>query len=471
MDLRDFIARCEEEGQLKRIGAEVDWDLELSHVAKLVEEQEGPALLFENVKDYDSPVFTGAFATTQRLALALDKPTHLSLCELTREWMKLAVDKIIPAQEVESGPVFENEYSGDDVDIFRFPSPRFFEKDGGRYIGTAVFLVTRDPETGGINLGTYRMQAQEKNRIGVQILKGKRGDRILKKYKKAGQKMPACVVIGCDPLLMLAGSAMVAKASEYDVVGSLRGEPVTVTQGKVTGLPIPADAEIVLEGWIDPDDLRPEGPFGEYTGYYTDELFHPIPKPSMVVERVYHRNKPILWATSVGRPVTDNHWMLAFVRGATLWTELEKMRIPGIESVYLPPEACGRFWAIVSVRQMYPGHASQVAAAVVASNTCTYGTKGVIVVDHDVRADDLPRVWWALATRFDPARDTQIIQRGRSTPLDPALDPDSNKLITSRILLDATVPFEWEQKPVEVALVPEVVERIKKRWKELGLDD
>ncbi len=470
MDLRDFIALCEERGELKRIRAEVDWNLELSHIAKLVEEQDGPALLFENVKGHDSPVFTGAFGTTRRLALALGKPTHLGLCDLTREWMQLAVDRIIPAEEVDSGPVFENEYAGDDVDVFRFPSPKFYEKDGGRYIGTAVFLVTRDPETGEINLGTYRMQALERDAIGVQILKGKRGDRIMKKYKKAGQKMPACVVIGCDPLLMLAGSAMVAKASEYDVVGSLRGEPVRTVKAKVTGLPIPADAEIVLEGWIDPDDLRPEGPFGEYTGYYTDELFKPIPKPCLKVERVYHRNNPILWATSVGRPVTDAHMMLAFVRGATLWTELVKMRIPGIESVYVPPEACGRFWAIVSVRQMYPGHSNQVAAAVIASNTCTYGTKGIIIVDHDIRADDLPRVWWALATRYEPLRDTQIIQRGRSTPLDPALDPRSNKLITSRIVLDATVPFEWEEKPVEVSLSEEVVERIRSRWKELGLD-
>ncbi len=469
MDLRDFISLCEEHGDLKRITAEVDWNLELSHIAKLVEEREGPALLFENVKGYTSPVLTGAFGTARRLALALGKPTDLSMCELSRQWMEMAIKEVIPAREVETGPVFENVFEGDDVDVFRFPSPKFYERDGGRYIGTAVFMVTRDPETGDINLGTYRMQALDKRSLGVQILKGKRGDRILKKYKKAGKKMPACVVIGCDPLLMLAGSAMVAKASEYDVVGTLRGEPVEIVKGRVTGLPIPATAEIVLEGWIDPDNLRPEGPFGEYTGYYTDEIYKPIPKPCIEVERVYHRNNPILWATSVGRPVTDAHMMLAFVRNSTLWTELTRMRIPGIESVYIPPESCGRFWAIVSVRQMYPGHSSQVAAAVMASNTCTYGVKGIIIVDHDIRADDLPRVWWALSTRYEPLRSTQLIQRGRSTPLDPALNPD-NKLITSRIIMDATLPFEWEDKPVEIALSQDVVERIKARWSELGLD-
>ena len=161
--------------------------------------------------------------------------------------------------------------------------------------------------------------------------------------------------------------------------------------------------------------------------------------------------------------------MLAFVRNATLWTELTKMGIPGIKSVYMPPEACGRFWAIVSVKQLYPGHADQVAAAVIASNTCTYGLKGLIIVDDDIAADDLPRVWWALATRYDAARGTQIINRGRSTPLDPALDPD-NKFITSRLVLDATIPFEWKEKPVEVQMSPEVLESIKARWSELGLD-
>jgi 4-hydroxy-3-polyprenylbenzoate decarboxylase len=282
--------------------------------------------------------------------------------------------------------------------------------------------------------------------------------------------MPICLVVGCDPLLMLAGSAMVEDASEYDVVGTLRGEPVETVNAQLTGLPIPATAEIVLEGYIDGDDLRQEGPFGEYTGYYTDELFKPITKPAIDVKRIYHRNKPIMLAASVGRPINDNHMMLAFVRNATLWTELTKMRMKGIQSVYMPPEACGRFWAIISVKQMYPGHSNQIAAAVIASHTCTYGLKGLIIVDDDIRADDLPRVWWALATRYDPLRGTQIINRGRSTPLDPALFMEDNKFITSRIIMDATFPFEWEEKPVQVNMSQDVLDGIKARWDELGLD-
>jgi phenylphosphate carboxylase beta subunit len=470
MDLREFIALCEKDGDLKRVTAEVDWDLEMSHIAKLVEEKSGPSLLFEKVKGSTGRVMFGAFSNTKRFAKILGRPSHLSMCDLSYEWMKLSVGEVIRAREVETGPVFENVLEGDAVDVRVLPAPKFYERDGGRFIGTACFMVVEDPETGEINLGTYRSQVLDARTVGAQILKGKRGDRILQKYRKAGKKMPICMVVGCDPLLMLAGSAMVEGANEYDVVGTLRGEPVDVVKAPLTGLPIPATAEIVLEGYVDGDNLRPEGPFGEYTGYYTEEIYKQVAKPAIEVERIYHRNDPILLAASVGRPVNDNHMMLAFVRNATLWTELAKMKIPGIQSVYMPPEACGRFWAIVSVKQMYPGHADQVAAAVIASNTCTYGLKGLIVVDHDIQADDLPRVWWALATRYDPLRGTQLINRGRSTPLDPALFQSDNKFITSRIVMDATLPFEWKEKPVQVEMSKEVLDRVKARWSELGLD-
>ncbi len=471
MDLRDFISLCEQEGQLKRITAEVDWELEVSHICKLVEEKSGPALLFENVKGYKSPVLTGAFGTTRRLAMILGKNPNLSLVELTKEWVSLAVKEVIPARELREGPIFENIMEADQVNTFAFPSPKFYELDGGRYFGTAVFMVIEDPETGDVNLGTYRMGILDDKTVGVQILKGKKADRIMKKYKKQGRKMPACAIIGGDPLHIFASAATVAKAkSGYDVVGSLRGAPVEVVRSQLYGLPIPAAAEIVLEGEIDPEKLRNEGPFGEYTGYYTEELIKPIPKPALDVKRIYFRNNPILWETSVGRPVGDQHMLYAFARNASLWTDLTKMEIPGIKSVYTLPEASGRFWVVVSVQQMYPGHADQAAAAVIASNTGSYGVKGVIIVDDDIEADDLPRVWWALGTRYNPARGTQIINRGRATPLDPSLGADENKFITSRIIMDATIPFEWKIKPTEIKLTQSVMARVKSRWAEYGID-
>jgi UbiD family decarboxylase len=216
--------------------------------------------------------------------------------------------------------------------------------------------------------------------------------------------------------------------------------------------------------------LRNEGPFGEYTGYYTEELIKPIPKPALDVKRVYFRNKPILWGISVGRPVGDMHILYAFTRNASLWSDLTKMQIPGIKSVYTLPEASGRFIVVVSVQQMYPGHADQVGAAVIASNTGTYGIKMVIIVDDDIDADDLPRVWWALGTRYNPLRGTQLINRGRSTPLDPAIGFDENKFITSRIILDATIPYEWKIKPTETKPTESVQAKVKSRWQEYGID-
>jgi len=470
MDLRDFVAKCELVGQLKRVKAEVDWDLEISHVAKVVEEKSGPALLFEKIKGYTSPVLTGAFGTTQRLAIILGKDPNLSMVQLTREWVDTAVKALTPAKEVKDGPIFENILEGDKIDTFAFPSPKFYELDGGRYFGTAVFMVIQDPETGDINLGTYRMGILDEKSVGVQILKGKKADRIMKKYAKQGKKMPACAIIGGDPLHIFAGAATIKAKSGYDVVSSLRGEPVEIVKGQVTGLPIPAAAEIVLEGEIDPTQLRNEGPFGEYTGYYTEELIKPIPKPALDVKRIYYRNNPILWETSVGRPVGDQHILYAFTRNASLWTDLTKMEIPGIKSVYTLPEGSGRFIVVVSVQQMYPGHADQIGAAVIASNTGTYGIKMVIIVDDDIDADDLPRVWWALGTRYNPLRGTQLINRGRSTPLDPAIGADENKFITSRVILDATIPFDWKIKPTEIALNQDMFNKVKARWKEYGID-
>jgi 4-hydroxy-3-polyprenylbenzoate decarboxylase len=470
MDLRDFINKCEEAGELRRITAEVDWDLELSHIAKVTEENKGPALLFENVKGYDSPVFTGAFATASRLAMSVNMPGHYSLCQAAKQWMELTIEKLIPANEVTDGPLLENVVTGDDVDLNMFPVPKFFPKDGGRFIGTATFVVIRDPDTGEINLGTYRMQMLDGKRCGVQILPGKRGMRILDKYRKLGKKMPAAAVIGCDPLLMMAGALQHEGASQYDLMGSVRGAPTEYLLAPLTGLPVPASAEIVLEGEIDPDNFQPEGPFGEYTGYYTDELFKEIVKPCLEVKQILHRDNPILWATSVGRPVTDVHMLLSFTRTAMLWTDLAKMSIPGIKSVNVMPESAGRFWVVVSVKTMYPGHSNQVATAVISTTTGSYGIKGVIVVDDDIEADDIQRVFWALSCRYDPERGTQMISRGRSTPLDPALHPDENKLITSRILLDATTPYEWSEKPVEVALDEDTMAKVKSRWSENAID-
>ena len=181
MDLRDFIALCEKENDLKRITAEVDWDLEMTHISKLVEEKDGRAVLFENVKGHKGSVLFSAYSSTKRLAMTLGKPAHYSMVDISREWMKMSIGEVIRAKEVKDGPIFENVIEEDDVNVFDLPSPKFYDKDGGRFIGTACFMVVRDLETDEINLGTYRSQVLDEKTVGAQILKGKRGDRILQK--------------------------------------------------------------------------------------------------------------------------------------------------------------------------------------------------------------------------------------------------------------------------------------------------
>ncbi len=468
-DLRTFISKLEKHNELKRIDSQVDWDLEISHVSALNEGRKGPALLFENIKDCpNSSILMSALATSRRMALALDKPENYSLCQLAREWAEMSFDKVVKAEEVKDGPATENVVEGKDIDLTKFPAPKFFPQDGGRYIGTTVSIVTRDPESGKMNVGTQRMQLHSGSSIGVYFMPGKTGDKIFKKYQKKKKAMPVTIFIGCDPLIFLAGSAMIKGASVYDSVGCIRGNPVEIINSDLTGLPFPANAELVMEGEINPEVLEKEGPFGEYTGYYTEEFRKEIRKPCVTVKRIMHRDNPVLMATTLGRPVTDVNMILGFMRTATLWTELKRMMLP-VKSVYVMPESCGRFWAIVSIKARHPGDAQQVASGVLASHTAGYGTKGVIIVDDDIEADDLTGVFWALSTRYHPFRDTEIQKRGRSTSVDPSLTWEE-RMITSRIIMDATVPYEWEEKPVQIQLDEEVLEKVKERWSEYGLE-
>jgi len=354
-DMRDFIAKAEKEGLCKRITAEVDWNLELSHIAKLNEEESGPALLFENIKDYNSPLITSVCTTVRRLALIMGQPLDSTLVDLYKAWAELGENLTPPVMvEAADAPCKENILTGDDVDLYKFPVPQWYPKD----------------------------------KMGTQFIKGKHADIILKKYQAMGKPMPVASIIGCDPLLFILGAARVsAFTSEYDVAGALRSEAVEVIKGETVDLPVPAHAEIVIEGEVDADKFMEEGPFGEYTGYYSG--VGTDPRNFIDVKCITHRDNPIMWGTTVGRAVTDTHMTMALSYGATLWQQLLAMKIPGLKAVYCPPEGSGRFLAIISMKQMYPGHADQVLTASISTEMGAYGLKTVIVVDEDIDPWDI----------------------------------------------------------------------------------
>ncbi len=463
-DLREFIAKLEQEGELARVQAEVDWNLELSHVAKLNEEAGGPALLFENVKDSAWPVFASALATPARMALALGLEKNSPFMDIVKAWVE-RVEKKVPVNRVNGGPCKENILRDDEIDLYAFPTPKYYEGDGGRYIGTTCCIISRDPDSGWVNVGTHRMQILDKNHAGIWMIPGKHVELHLQKYRERGEKMPIAVAIGVDPVLFLCSSGPVpAGEDEYEVVGAIRQAPMDVCTAELSDLLVPAGAEVILEGFVDPEELRDEGPFGEYSGFYQARY----PKQFVKVECITHRNDPIHWGCTTGRPITDIHVLMALNRTANLWSDIKKLAIPGIKAVYCPPETGGYFIAIVSVKQTYPGQARQAALAVPATSSGGYSTKLIIVVDDDVDPTNLSQVWWAIGMRYQPDRGTDILRRGRASHVDPSLLMEEGQDYTSRIIIDATTPFEWpkEGQPKLISLTEEVVEKVKARWNE-----
>ena len=474
-DLRDFIDECEKKGELKRINAEVDWDLELSHVCKHNEARGGgKALLFENIKGIkDKSVLGSSLTTEKRLAIALGMPDTYTLCQLAGEWVSLTSKDKIPPVEVSEGPVMENVMEGKSVDLLSLPVPRFAPKDGGRYIGTAVSVITKDPDTGWTNVGTYRMQLIDRNHTAIQFHYGKHGYLMLERYRELGKPMPVAAVIGSAPILFLMSSSTAPwGVNEYDLAGAIRGEPLEVINSDLTGLMIPARAEIVLEGEVNPDrnNYFKEGPFGEYTGYYSAKAGEEYMEPRFLVKRVLHRNNPIFWITTTGQPITDIHMLGALQITASVWSDLRDMRVPGIQSVYTLPESCGRLTTVVSVKQLYPGHATHVGHAVVGSTSGHYRLKNVIIVDDDIPADDLQKVWWAISTRLEPTRSVHVLKGTRGGPLDPGVYI-SKRDVSSKLVLDATIPYHWDRKPLLTDMDEETVKKVGKRWKEYGFED
>jgi UbiD family decarboxylase len=371
--------------------------------------------------------------------------------------------------EVKDGPVLEHVVDERGFDLKQFPAPLWHEHDGGRYLGTGCAVVTSDPETGQINLGAYRMMLQEEGRsttVNAEI--GKQGRAHYERWFAREGRAPVVASLGHDPLLlMVAGTEVPASISEYAYAGAMIGQPVEIVRGEVTGLPMPATAEIVLEGWLSPGRVLPEGPFGEWTGYYSGSL---RPVPTLDVERVYFRDDPILLGAPPGKPPNDYSYMRALLKSAMIQDALAKGGVRDVRGVWAHETGGGRLLIAVSITQRFPGHSRQAGYITAQCDAAAYMNRYVIVVDDDIDPMNLEEVMWAVCTRCDPAEDIDIMRKSWGSKVDP-LVADASVPYNTRALIDACRPFERLTTFPQVAQAsPRLVRETVAKWREVFSD-
>ena len=470
-DLRAWLAKVEAKGELKRIDG-ADWNIEIGAISMLHSRSEPCfALLFDNIKDYPRGhrVLTCSVTNRRRLELALNLPetnSNLELVKATRE--KLAAWEAsmqeFPCEEVNSGPILENVRSGKDVNLFELPIPKWHEEDGGRYIGTGDAIITRDPETGEVNLGTYRIMAHDERTTGLYISPGKHGRMHYEKYHALGKPCPVAMSFGHHPIINRVASLEVPPGSEYQFAGAMQGEPVRVIKEEITGLPIPADSEIVAVGWCHPGETKVEGPFGEWTGYYASKERE---APIVHVERIYFRNNPIILGAPPMRPPSDSTLFMIAKGSALLWNALVKSNVQDVRGVWMSEVGYQQF-VVVSIKQRYPGHARQAAFIASQNRPAAYHGRYVMVVDEDIDPTNIEDVMWALTTRSDPEKDIDIIRRAWSTPLDTMIRKPTNAYFSSRAIIDACKPYEWiDEFPASIRTSDEWKTRVNDKWGDL----
>jgi len=468
-DLRDWTTQVEELGELKAV-RKADWDVEIGVITEIVMNRHGPALLFDDIVGYPAGyrIVANALGGPKRLAYTLGLPTDRNLKDLMPLWQeKKRTLRPIPPKVVTDGPVMENVYRGDDVDLLKFPTPKWHEHDGGRYIGTGSVDITRDPDEGWVNLGCYRVMIHDRSQVGFYISPGKQGRIQREKWFARGGPMPIAMSFGHDPAIFMAGSLEIPWGmSEYDWVGGVKGQPVEVIEGPVTGLPIPANAEIVIEGFVDPNHKLPEGPFGEWTGYYASKQRE---EPVVKVQALYHRNKPVLLGSPPVKPPSELAYYRAFLRAAVIDEELKAAGVPDVTGVWCHEVGGARLFNVVAIKQRYSGHAKQAAAVATQCHGGAYLGRFTVVVDEDIDVMNLEEVMWAVCTRCDPEKDIDILRRCWSGPLDPIIPP-GQKGLNSRALIDATRPYEWrDQFPVVAESSPARRDEVLKKWGHLVL--
>ncbi|QMV15764.1 4-hydroxy-3-polyprenylbenzoate decarboxylase [Vibrio spartinae] len=483
-DLRDFIDYLEKHGQLKRIHHPIDPQYEMTEICDRTLRAGGPALLFENPVGYDIPVLANLFGTPQRVAMGMGRVDVSELREIGQllaylkepeppKGFKDALDKLpvfkqvlnMPVKRLKKASCQEIIWQGDDVDLDRIPVMRCWPGDVAPLL-TWGLTITKGPTKKRQNLGIYRQQKLSKNKVIMRWFQHRGGALDFRDWQveRPGEPFPVSVAFGADPATILGAVTPVPDAlSEYAFAGLLRGSKTEVVQSISNDLEVPASAEIVLEGYIDPNEYADEGPYGDHTGYFNEVERHHV----FTVTHVTMRKQPIYHSTYTGRP-PDEPAVLGEALNEVFVPILQK-QFPEIVDFYLPPEGCSYRMAVVTIKKQYPGHAKRVMMGVWSFLRQFMYTKFVIVCDDDINARDWKDVIWAITTRMDPARDTTMVE---NTPIDSLDFASPVSGLGSKMGLDATNKWagetarEWGK---EIRKDPEVVRKIDAIWDELGI--
>ena len=483
-DLRDFVAQLERMGELKRVSVEIDPRFEMTEICDRVLRAGGPAILFEKPKGSAIPVLANLFGTPRRVALGMGEESVEALREVGKllaylkepeppkglkdAWEKLPVLKQVlnmSPKVVSSAPCQEVVWEGEDVDLARLPIQHCWPGDVAPLI-TWGLTVTRGPLKPRQNIGIYRQQVIGRNKVIMRWLAHRGGALDFRDHclQNPGQPFPVAVALGADPATILAAVTPVPdNVSEYQFAGLLRGGKTELVKCLGSGLQVPASAEIVLEGYIDPNETALEGPYGDHTGYYNEQAEFPV----FTIERITLRKDPIYHSTYTGKP-PDEPAMLGVALNEVFVPLLQK-QFPEIVDFYLPPEGCSYRLAAVSIRKQYPGHAKRVMFGIWSVLRQFLYTKFIIVVDDDVDVRDWKEVIWAMTTRVDAARDTLIAE---NTPIDYLDFASPVAGLGSKMGLDATNKWpgettrEWGRT---IVMDPAVKARVDALWGELGL--
>ncbi|MBZ4645346.1 MAG: menaquinone biosynthesis decarboxylase [Clostridia bacterium] len=475
-DLQEFVQILEKKGLLKRIKVEVDAELEITEITDRVCKKGGPALLFEKVKGSKYPVLMNAMGSYERMNLALGVNNLDDIAQEIRELIKPSnyigfVKKVKAAPKLlQLANIFPKKVSKapcqevvEEPNLDTLPILKCWPGDGGRFI-TLPLVFTRDPESGNINMGMYRMQVYDQKTTGMHWHLHKDGRENFNRYKEKGNRMPVSVAIGADPAVIYSATAPLPKEiSEYLFAGFLRKKPVEVVKCITNDIEVPAHAEFVLEGYVDLNELRVEGPFGDHTGYYSLKDKYPV----FHVTCITHKKNPIYPATVVGKPPMED----CYIAKATerIFLPVLQMQNPEIVDINMPLEGVFHNCVIISIKKSYPGHAKKIMNTVWGMGQMMF-TKMVIVVDHNVNPHDLSTVAWKVFNNIDAKRDVLIVDG----PLD-ALDHSSPlPHYGHKMGIDATKKWPEEghnrEWPEDIEMRKEIKELVDKKWKEYGID-